>query len=69
MLFFSQEGMFMPMNINGIPYTTDYMQYYRPPSHQVGVKYFNYYNKLYYTKFITNFRKTDILMMIMMMNL
>jgi len=27
--------MFIPMNVNGIPYTTDYMQYYRPQSHQV----------------------------------
>lgn len=26
----------MPMNINGIPYNSDYMQqYYRPPLHQV----------------------------------
>lgn len=27
----------MPMNINGIPYNTDYMQYYRQTSHQVGL--------------------------------
>lgn len=29
----------VPMNINGIPYTTDYMQYYRSPSHQVRYFY------------------------------
>jgi hypothetical protein len=25
----------MPININGIPYNTDYMQYYRLPLHEV----------------------------------
>jgi len=32
------------MNVNGIPYTTDYMQYYRPQSHQVRFLFLKYFN-------------------------
>lgn len=40
--------MFMPMNINGIPYTADYMHFYRQTSHQVSFIIFYIYYLLNY---------------------